>query len=150
MLLELQKRNGYSYEHLGKKLNICKTFCWQLLHRKRRMTYAFALKFSMIYKTYPNQFFGYNIIYYQNKGDLNSIKTYVGLENLKKIRKEKGFTIYDIAYQLKITPPFYSQIENGKRRLFCDTLLKIAQILEESPDFLVYNDFIIQNENESN
>lgn len=58
---------------------------------------------------------------------------------LKSIRKNKGYTIYKMAELLKITPSFYSQIENKKRRLFYDTAYKIAIILETTPDKIFYN-----------
>lgn len=55
-------------------------------------------------------------------------------EQLKEIRKEQGFTVYDMAKELSITPSFYSQIENKKRRLFYDTAVKISLILKKKPD----------------
>lgn len=60
------------------------------------------------------------------------------MEKLKKIRKENKYTIYDMAKLLKITPSFYSQIENKKRRLFYDTALKISAIFNMKPDDLFY------------
>lgn len=57
---------------------------------------------------------------------------------LKQYRKEKGLTIYDMALILDITPSFYSQIENKKRRLFYDTAFKIALIFNMTPDSLFY------------
>lgn len=56
------------------------------------------------------------------------------MSNLKRIRKEKKLTIYKMAKLLEITPSFYSQIENKKRRLFYDTAYKIAEILDMKPD----------------
>lgn len=53
---------------------------------------------------------------------------------LKKIRKENGYTIYDMAYRLGITPSYYSQIENKKRRLFYDMAYKISNIFNMRPD----------------
>ena len=40
------------------------------------------------------------------------------MEKLKEIRKKNKYTIYDMAKKLKITPSFYSQIENKKRRVY--------------------------------
>lgn len=57
---------------------------------------------------------------------------------LKTLRKQKGITIYDMAKQLSITPSFYSQIENCKRRLFYDTAVKISLILKVTPDILFF------------
>ena len=59
-------------------------------------------------------------------------------EKLKEIRKKNEYTIYDMAKLLKITPSFYSQIENKKRRLFYDTALKISTIFNMKPDELFY------------
>lgn len=56
------------------------------------------------------------------------------MSNLKRIRKGKKITIYKMAKLLEITPSFYSQIENKKRRLFYDTAYKIAEILDMKPD----------------
>lgn len=60
-------------------------------------------------------------------------------EKLKRIRKENNYTIYDMARILKITPSFYSQIENKKRRLFYDTALKISSTFNMKPDDIFYN-----------
>lgn len=58
---------------------------------------------------------------------------------LKKIRKEKGYTIYDMARKLNITASYYSQIENKKRRLFYETACKIASIFNMKPDSIFYS-----------
>lgn len=60
------------------------------------------------------------------------------MDKLKKIRKENNYTIYDMAKMLKITPSFYSQIENKKRRLFYDTAIKISNIFNMKPDEIFY------------
>lgn len=59
---------------------------------------------------------------------------------LKSIRKNRGYTIYKMAKLLKITPSFYSQIENKKRRLFYDMAYKIAKIFDMKPDEIFYCD----------
>ena len=56
------------------------------------------------------------------------------MNNLKRIRKEKDYTIYDMAKKLNITPSYYSQLENKKRRLFYDMAYKIANIFNMKPD----------------
>ena len=48
------------------------------------------------------------------------------LVKLRKIRKQYDITIYDMAQYLNITPSFYSQIENEKRKLYCDTAIHIS------------------------
>lgn len=60
------------------------------------------------------------------------------MEKLKEIRKEHNYTIYDMAKKLKITPSFYSQIENKKKRLFYDMAVKISDIFNMKPDEIFY------------
>lgn len=61
------------------------------------------------------------------------------MEKLKRIRKENKYTIYDMAKILKITPSFYSQIENKKKRLFYDMAFKISAIFNMKPDDIFYS-----------
>ena len=61
------------------------------------------------------------------------------MEKLKQIRKEQKYTIYDMAKILKITPSFYSQIENKKKRLFYDMAFKISAIFNMKPDDIFYS-----------
>lgn len=60
------------------------------------------------------------------------------MDKLKKIRKENNYTIYDMAKILNITPSFYSQIENKKKRLFYDMAFKISAIFNMKPDDIFY------------
>ncbi len=60
------------------------------------------------------------------------------MDKLKKIRKENNYTIYEMAKLLNITPSFYSQIENKKKRLFYDMAFKIAAIFNMKPDDIFY------------
>lgn len=60
-------------------------------------------------------------------------------QELKKLRKENKFTIYDMAKILKITPSFYSQIENKRKRLNYDMAIKIASIFNMKPDQIFYS-----------
>ena len=59
-------------------------------------------------------------------------------EKLKQIRKEYGYTIYQMAEKIGITPSFYSQIENKRRRLFYDTACLIANVFNMKPDQIFY------------
>lgn len=61
------------------------------------------------------------------------------MDKLKQIRKENKYTIYDMAKILKITPSFYSQIENKKKRLFYDMAFKISAIFNMKPDDIFYS-----------
>lgn len=47
-------------------------------------------------------------------------------------------SIYEMAEYLKITPAYYSQLENKRRRLFYDLAIKIAAIFCLRPDDLFY------------
>lgn len=60
-------------------------------------------------------------------------------QELKKLRKENKYTIYDMAKILKITPSFYSQIENKRKRLNYDMAIKIASIFNMKPDQIFYS-----------
>lgn len=62
-------------------------------------------------------------------------------KKLKSIRKQFGYTIYDMAKKLNITPSYYSQIENKKRRLFYDMAIKISSIFSLHPDSLFYSHY---------
>lgn len=57
---------------------------------------------------------------------------------LKELRKEYKYNIYDMAKKLNITPSFYSQIENKKKRLFYDMAIKISAIFNMKPDDIFY------------
>lgn len=59
---------------------------------------------------------------------------------LKEIRKKYNYTSDYIAKKLKISKAFYSQIENGKRRLSYDMAFKISSILNLKPDDIFYID----------
>jgi putative transcriptional regulator len=59
---------------------------------------------------------------------------------LKDLRIKNNYTSKYIADLLGISKPFYSQIENGRRRLSYDMAVKIAKIFKMMPDELFYND----------
>ena len=61
---------------------------------------------------------------------------------LKELRKINKITSDSISKQLNISKAFYSQIENGKRRLTYDMAIKIANIFNMKPDEVFYNDHI--------
>lgn len=60
---------------------------------------------------------------------------------LKNRRKKKNLTCKDMAEQLKISKPFYWQLENKKRRMSYEMAVKIADILGTKPDKLFYDEF---------
>lgn len=59
---------------------------------------------------------------------------------LKELREENGITSDYISKILNISKAFYSQIENGRRRLSYDMAVKISKIFDMKPDELFYDD----------
>lgn len=59
---------------------------------------------------------------------------------LKKLRLKNNYTSRYIADTLGISKPFYSQIENGRRRLTYDMAVRIANIFKMKPDEIFYED----------
>ena len=57
---------------------------------------------------------------------------------LKLLRKQYKYTVYDMASMLDITPSYYSQIENQKRKLYYNMAIKIANIFHKTPDQVFY------------
>lgn len=59
---------------------------------------------------------------------------------LKQLRTKNKYTTQLMAEKLGISKPFYSQIENHKRRLSYEMAIKIANIFKLKPDDIFYND----------
>ncbi len=55
-------------------------------------------------------------------------------DELKRLRKEYNYTIYDMAKKLDISFSHYSLIENNKRKLSYEMAIKIARIFNKKPD----------------
>lgn len=60
------------------------------------------------------------------------------MDKLRRIRRQKNMSIYEMAEYLRITPAYYSQLENKRRRLFYDLAIKISAIFCLHPDDLFY------------
>lgn len=60
-------------------------------------------------------------------------------ERLKKLRKDAGLTQVDVANKLGISQPAYASWERGVKKPTQDNLVKIAQVLNVSVDYLVGN-----------
>lgn len=54
-------------------------------------------------------------------------------ENVKKIRNQLGLSQRKVAEQLEITQQGYNLIENGKRKLDVDTIIKLSNIFNINP-----------------
>lgn len=59
---------------------------------------------------------------------------------LKTLRKKKKYTVTDMAHFLNISPSYYSQIENGKRKLTYQQAKDIAKIFKKKPDQIFYTE----------
>ena len=60
-------------------------------------------------------------------------------ERLKKLRKQTGLTQVDVAVKLGISQQAYGSWERGVKKPTQENLVKIAQILNVSVDYLVGN-----------
>lgn len=60
-------------------------------------------------------------------------------ERLKKLRKDAGLTQVDVANKLGISQPAYASWERGIKKPTQENLVKIAQNLNVSVDYLVGN-----------
>ena len=61
-------------------------------------------------------------------------------KKLKELREQSGYTSEQMSRILHISKPFYSQIENGRRRLTYDMAVKISKIFKMKPDEMFYDD----------
>ena len=60
-------------------------------------------------------------------------------ERLKDLRKQAGLTQVDVAEKLGISQPAYASWERGVKKPTQENLVKIAQVLNVSVDYLVGN-----------
>lgn len=60
-------------------------------------------------------------------------------ERLKNLRKQAHLTQVDVAEKLGISQPAYASWERGTKKPTQDNLVKIAQVLNVSVDYLVGN-----------
>ena len=60
-------------------------------------------------------------------------------ERLKKLRKDTGLTQVDVASKLGISQQAYASWERGIKKPTQDNLVKIAQVLNVTVDYLVGN-----------
>ena len=60
-------------------------------------------------------------------------------ERLKDLRKQANFTQVEVAEKLGISQPAYASWERGAKKPTQENLIKIAQVLNVSVDYLVGN-----------
>ena len=58
-------------------------------------------------------------------------------ERVRKVRQERGLTTYEVAKQLKLSRPFYTQLEGGTRRMDLVYFLAICRVLKVNPGKLL-------------
>lgn len=56
-LKELREKQNYSCQFMANKLNISKTFYWQIENDKRRLSYDIAIKIANVFNTKPDNIF---------------------------------------------------------------------------------------------
>jgi len=59
---------------------------------------------------------------------------------LKNLRIKKGYTVYEMAKKLNISPAYYSQLENRKRNLSYQQAYEIAKIFKKKPDQIFFEE----------
>lgn len=69
-------------------------------------------------------------------------------KKLKELRKSKKIKSKEMAEQLEISTPFYSQIENGQRRISYDMAVRIAKVFKTDPDKIFLDEYKDRCENE--
>ncbi|MDD2180914.1 MAG: helix-turn-helix transcriptional regulator [Bacilli bacterium] len=69
---------------------------------------------------------------------------------LKEIRKQHNLTGQKMADMLGISKSFYSQLENGLRKLSYHRALEIAQIFNVKPDDIFYVDHVNSKKEKTN
>ncbi len=63
------------------------------------------------------------------------------MKKLRELRTSKGYTYEEFGKMLGISKPFYWEIENRKKRLSYKMAVKIALLLDTTPDELFYELF---------
>lgn len=61
---------------------------------------------------------------------------------LREKRLKNNYSSKYMAKRLNISEPFYSQLENDKRKLTYDMAIKIASIFKIKPDKLFYDEHV--------
>lgn len=74
------------------------------------------------------------------KKDSTRVKALFG-ENLKKIRKSKGYSLLDVDYRCTLNESNISKIENGKSDIQLSTIIELAKALDVEPKELLDIDF---------
>lgn len=63
------------------------------------------------------------------------------MKKLKELRILNNYTVVEIAKIIGISPTYYWQIENKKRRLYYEVAVKIAKVFNKKPDEIFYEEY---------
>jgi len=63
------------------------------------------------------------------------------MKTLKELRINKNLTVNEIAKLIGISPTYYWQIENKKRRMYYELSIKIAKVFNKKPDEIFYEEY---------
>ncbi len=57
ILKNLRLQNGYTYQEMADKLQVCKAFYWQIEHNNRRISYGLAKRIAAVFDLKPDDIF---------------------------------------------------------------------------------------------
>ena len=63
------------------------------------------------------------------------------MKTLKELRISKNLTVNEMARLIGISPTYYWQIENKKRRMYYELSIKIAKVFDKKPDEIFYEEY---------
>ena len=63
------------------------------------------------------------------------------MKRLKELRIINGLTVIEISKTIGISPTYYWQIENKKRRMYYELAIKIAKVFNKKPDEVFYEEY---------
>ncbi len=66
---------------------------------------------------------------------MNLIETFG--RNVRKLRKERGWTQEQLAFEAGVKRAYLSEVENGQRNVSLDVVEKLAKALDVRPESLV-------------
>lgn len=64
------------------------------------------------------------------------------LSKFRALRKEKGLNLDDVARALSVSKAYVSMIETGKRSLDYEMAIQMANLLDEKPDEIFFEDIV--------
>ncbi len=63
------------------------------------------------------------------------------MNKLKELRITNNLTVIEISKLVGISPTYYWQIENKKRRMYYELAKKIAHVFKLKPDDIFYEEY---------